>query len=987
MGVNKMEFGILSRIIVLLKKIFCIYHKKKLQLQSEILSKDQKSKSSAVAESKVIKVEKSEAHVKSEKIDEGEKIKRKVNEIVKTETDRIFDEETHEEEQIVTEKEDAGKIGGKEVDKRFTETSRKDKDIEKTETRESSRRLEGIEKERERKKKKGKPYKKKSPTDSAKVLKETGEKQKTYPPRQNKVDLGKRKQVKQIKPTDISAGITTSEEKRKEKLTEHSTRVMAPFVELDIDNVKTFLVVPKQCLKLRNFSKKQLAYKIHLNDEVKELLVETANSGEYLETAEKRIELEKPIKNFEVIFPSEFGNRTYRYKHQNDFIYVFSAVGNNLGRMHHLYDINGNINLLPKKEVWILLKEDFELNFEPDIIEERWVWENYQPLRINLKEINELIVRSRQTGQEEKIPCENTFSIEGEELVEDDFKELAPIFTGKTIKIKAPRVNLSGWVVWIQNKQAGYRVIAENWTGAKKLELKLPSDLPCECGEFQIDICEQSKSIPVETLFFRYVPFLQLEYPKEPIVPNPHHRHRTESIKLVLGSNFQEWELKTHEKVEFIENGYQIELPPEQDILHFSITKRNKPETEVRFQITIPRVKWKISKQETWNDEPLQIKRDELIPGSELYLIVCTNSMGDKYDLLAILKSNDQILQEGKFSKKGMNYFLFLNKFRETLLNNSGKLTLTVGINNKLWFDAIYFPPDINRLKKILNLLKSIGYQDIPDFDTTLEQEYEKAEIIIHEKLNNLREVCEYIVRESKNVIYRDLLKDAQEDFNQNNLIGVINKYSRIIYNFRDDMNEVLKSLYDELEEVQKANKFIEDFFNKYLKENMVKMGEICSMQPLQKRDIKIFYENRNKVIENINIIKYKMNEFWILFVSDMKRLGNIQYLVRKWQYFKNRDGNLDNIDEDFDEKYIFEPLRESLRENDEIRRTILKFFIPKSLNELNLNYRLGFIGFLSQKDKELAMRDANRFFDKLLKLKKEIQNELEVNKNGDGPS
>jgi len=832
-----------------------------------------------------------------------------------------------------------------------------------------------------------KPYKKKLPTEEKKKRRRRSKevKKPTPPKKKREKDLGVKK-PKLTKQPGSYAEIGVVKTKR-EKGKETPTRVESPFVEVNLDEGKVYLIIPEQKYKTKKTEQdvpQQLIYQLELNGKEQTISAKVNKEEQNIvKVDEKKIELENPLKNFKIVFPKELQGRTYRYKHANEDIYAFIAIGNNRGRMHYLYDESENVNPLPEKDVWILLKEDFELSIEPDVIEERWIWENYQLLCINLKKINELIVRSRQTSQEEKIPCENTFSIEGEELVEDDFRELAPLFTGKTIKIKAPRVNPSGWVVWIQNKLTGYRIIAENWTGAKKLELKLPNDLPCECGEFQIDICEQSKSIPVETLFFRYVPFLQLEYPRGLTIPDPHHGYSTESIKVVLGSNFQEWELKTHEKIEFIGNGYQIEVPPDKDILHFSITKRNKPETEVRFQITIPRVKWKISKQEAWNDKPLQIKRDELIPGSELYLIVCTNSMGSKYDFLAILKSNDQILQERKFSKKGMNYSLFLNEFYETILNNSGRLTLTVGIDDKLWFDTIYFPPDINRLKRILNLLRSIGYQDIPDSDTILEQAYEKAETIIHEKLNNLREVCEYIARESKSVIYKDLLKEAKEDFNQNNLVGVINKYSRIINNFRDEMNEMLKNLYDELEEIKKDNKFVRDFFNKYLKENMVKMGEVCSTQPLQKRDIKVFYENRDKVAENINIIKYKMNEFWISFVSDMKRPGNIQYLVRKWQYFKNRDGNLDSIDEDFDEKYIFEPLRE----NDEIRRTILKFFIPKSLNELNLNYRLGFIGFSSYRDKELALKDAIRFFDKLLKLKKEIQNEWEMNENGVEPS
>jgi ribosomal protein L13E len=313
-----------------------------------------------------------------------------------------------------------------------------------------------------------------------------------------------------------------------------------------------------------------------------------------------------------------------------------------------------------------------------DIIEERWIWERYQPLNINLKNNEELIIRNRQTGEEEKIPCEPSFFIECDALIEDDFKDISPLITGKWIKIVAPRENPSGWIVEVQNKQVGWK----SWTEEKSLELKLPDDLPCECGEFQVNIFDKEDGNPVETLFFRYVPSLQLKFPRDLIVPDPNKGHKEETIEILFGEDFQDWELK-HEKTikyENIENGYKIELPPQQDVIHFSLMKKGKSETETRVKITIPRLKWRTSKSESWHDRPIQIRRDELITGEDFYLTVCTNDFDTQYDLLAILETTSEKLQEAKFKQKGRYYNLLLNQFYDTIKENNDKISLRMEI-------------------------------------------------------------------------------------------------------------------------------------------------------------------------------------------------------------------------------------------------------------------------------------------------------------------
>ncbi|MBP9019847.1 MAG: hypothetical protein KBG04_08535 [Bacteroidales bacterium] len=565
-----------------------------------------------------------------------------------------------------------------------------------------------VESEEEGKAKIGKPYNRKTPTEEREKKRRkpsVDEKKATGLKQRVEIDLGsiKRKKPGPTKqpqqPGEIGIERTAGVAKGKETL----TRVESPYVEINLDEAKVFFIIPKQQFETNplNNIPQQLNYKLELNGDEQTISVRVRNNKQGNATVEEmRIDLEQSLKNFKIIYPDEFQGRVYSYQHSNEILYAFIPIGNNCGRMHYLYDSHGNFNPLPNRDIWILLEEDFDLVTEPDVIEEIWIWDKYRPMFITLKNTNELVIKNRQTEEEEKIPCELSYSIEGEEVNKDDFKEQSPLFAGKSIKIKAPAINPSGWIIWIQNKQAGYKVIAEDWTGDDPLVLKLPDDLPCECGEFQIDICEQEDRIPIETLFFRYIPSFYMEFPRELIIPDSNIGHKQEIIKILLERDFQDWELKLDENVglKHIENGYQAELLPEYDTLRLSLMKKGKPETETSFKITIPRLKWKTSKDKKWYDKPLQIKRDELIAGEDFYLTICTNDFDTKYDLSAILETDGQKLQEAKFIRRGIMYSLLLNQFYDTIKKNRDKIALKMEIrkakNERLLnqVDVIHLP-------------------------------------------------------------------------------------------------------------------------------------------------------------------------------------------------------------------------------------------------------------------------------------------------------
>ncbi|MEM2145249.1 MAG: hypothetical protein QW279_07805 [Candidatus Jordarchaeaceae archaeon] len=781
------------------------------------------------------------------------------------------------------------------------------------------------------------------------------------------IDLGKRTVIG-ARP---SSSLPEATQKEKRMVSGISDRIAAPFIELDINKARVFLVIPRQEFPTEKISEGQLEYQIGMsNGFVKRDVLSFTKKDKCLETKEQKIEIEYPLRSLKVIFPLKFGNRVYLYEHYDDSIYIFTERGER-GRMYYLYDLKKKINYLPQREVWILLREDFELNNEPDLIGETWIWERYRLLRINLKNTEKLILSNKITSERKIILCKPDFSLFSENVIYDCFGEQFPIFTSMPIKIRAPTENEEGWMIWIQNEQTGSGIIvSDKWSGKEPFRVDLSKNsLFCECGEFRIDISGQNEET-VTTLFFRYIPSLELKYPKELIIPDSERGHGVSEVEVLL-ADAESWEIKSPQQIWPIPRGYKIALPPEEDVLEFSIFKKSKPETKTDIKIALPRLKWKISRQGLWMDKPICLKREELVSSEDLVLFINTNGLTN-CDFRVTLEMKNHQLQEAIPIRKGSEYAIKLNDFFDSIKENKDKLTLKLETlyPERRKIDIIYFPPDYISLKEAISLLRSLGLIDRNFTGDNLETNYEQIKEILRRKAEELRDLCICIVEKSKSDECDKLLREAQKEREQNDLIDEIRYYIKTLESFKNEMKKEINSLYDKIKTIEKTKKE-KDYLIKQLENDLKNLERIYFINPFQKKNVDDFYKNKMKIeciVEEID----KIDEFLYLFISDISKPGNITYLVEKWKYFKEKDGSLSKmmVDDGFDEKYVFGPLKE----NDKIRKTILEFYVPKSLNDINLDYRLEHMDFLSIEDRRFAKLDAKNFFDKLLKMKKEMQ-------------
>jgi hypothetical protein len=236
-----------------------------------------------------------------------------------------------------------------------------------------------------------------------------------------------------------------------------------------------------------------------------------------------------------------------------------------------------------------------------------------------------------------------------------------------------------------------------------------------------------------------------LKFPRDLIVPDPNKGHKEETVEILFEKDFQNWELKNEEMVmhENIENGFQIKLSPQQDVIRFSLMKKGKPETETSIRITIPRLKWRTSKSETWHDRPIQIRRDELITGDNFYLVVCTNDFSKRYEFLGILETAGQKMQEAKFHRNGMVYNLLLNQFFDTIKETKAALSFVLILNSlkivllniscllkcKLCNSRVEGKEGIesHTLKHLPDLIKQLNYDEVSDYYPDLPEKIYKC--------------------------------------------------------------------------------------------------------------------------------------------------------------------------------------------------------------------------------------------------------------------
>jgi len=735
-----------------------------------------------------------------------------------------------------------------------------------------------------------KPYIKKTPPELGK--KEKGEKKKkeiVQKKEEIKIDLGKISS-KSRKPKKVkkSERLKVNSEIRKVP-----TEIRRPFIELNFSEIAINLIIPKQVINLTS-PISSAVYRVKINEESFDEIANIKQlNNTYYEVEKREIELHEPLQSFQVKYPNIFKNTKYHfnYYHKDTDLYIFRGRYKDRAKMIELWDQEGKINLIPKKKLWIFHPDLYELEVEYNLSEDLWIWDYNTPKLVDLREKSFIYLKNRENGQLKKFACDISFYLEGEQTPSDDFDEEFPLFTGGEISLISPRINPDGWVIWLQNKEIGSCKLNDNWSGENPFVLKCPEDLGILEGTFQLDITDKGIRIPIETIYFRYAFHIECEYPRELVIPT-RDGHKNELICIGLEESIENWNILLDSDVRIKEvydnNQYQITVSKNQDTVNFSLKKNNSDTQKLEFEITIPRLKWRIGNQKEWTGKILEKNRNTLTTGIDLILEVTTNDYNSSYNIMIQLFSaeNNQLLQETTLSMENIYHMCNLNRFFDTILTNYNHLFLSLEVinrttNKKYPLVNILEFPDRDPVKRLYKFLLEFQSDKMNEF---IQSYYNYCSINNENKkfsINELFEVLTLSFNQSKSLketgkIYKLLahINPTFERLFQSSLLGL---FKNVILNMGNSGIEI-KDRVEYLEfRIDFENYFdlsppnTQDVFNLILKKNINVINDnylyynrLCK---IFKPDISKFEDIRinlfkKQLINGLKILKYAIVNF-----------------------------------------------------------------------------------------------------------------------------
>jgi len=445
-------------------------------------------------------------------------------------------------------------------------------------------------------------------------------------------------------------------------------RINPPWVEFALSgDQKVQLVIPQQEFneEVGGEAMKAITYSITINGFKNDIQNPVEMAGELCRVEEQRIPLREPILNLQVEYPRSLKSRRYEYRHADKRLYAFVPTGVNTGRL-----LSASQDL-PTRLLWIALHE--ELEPPPRLVREfseQWLWEHYRPYLVDLASADAFEVQNTRNKETVRFDCRPSFRIDGEDIVEDDFLDYSPLFSGRSFKLVCPRSSARGFEVWLRDQEDRTHMIADAWDGQEELALQALDAASHQCGEFQVDIRESGEITLPSTVFFRCVPGLTLGWSKELALPDSERGHDPVSVRVQFADP-EHWQVRPMGgafAAKALADGYELSGSPGEDTCCFSISSKVEGGSEVRLRVTPPRLRWRLGNDSTWLDKATSIERGDLVGGNPLELRARISGLNREYRLSVALFEGNCILQGPVSMKRRQHTFITeLNQFYDTI--------------------------------------------------------------------------------------------------------------------------------------------------------------------------------------------------------------------------------------------------------------------------------------------------------------------------------
>jgi len=503
----------------------------------------------------------------------------------------------------------------------------------------------------------------------------------------NNVELTRKKHFKSIENIKEKGNTKKSNNLKQSS----SFKIKPPFIEIDLLTLTISLLIPKQIIQSEKISKNSdnNYYFIELNDKIIKRDINLSKDNEFF-IIEEEIEIEKPLLNFNIIYPEILENKKYSYNNANNKIYIFEIFNNSKGKLKITSTPYIKNPILPKKEFLFLLHDNINTDIQPQLSDYRFIWDNYTPYIYSLKNLDKIIFKDVKTDVEYIFSLIDELNLNGN-VIKDNFLNISPLFMGSELIIELPKK--------LDNTENILIEIVDKFENKKSLDvkiedmffkLKLPEDLTLKYGEFKLEISDKINEYLLYSQYFRYIPLKNFEFKENYLFSN---KLTNFIIRIIFFED--NWVIESINKdlIQKISNNeYEIILKSDSDYEDFYIYNKETVENKLLIRLSPPFIKWKLcfeteelklKNPDKWVNNTINFPRENILTGINTNLIVRCNNYLNIYRIRASIKTSMETKQECNFINKSSDYYLNLNQFYDSFKKINGEIILSADFYGK----------------------------------------------------------------------------------------------------------------------------------------------------------------------------------------------------------------------------------------------------------------------------------------------------------------
>ena len=589
-------------------------------------------------------------------------------------------------------------------------------------------------------------------------------------------------------------------------------RVQSPRVEVDPFAGEVALIVPSQNVPVEEYrDDPNPSVTISVDGQKTGLsLKDTEQDDQQVTLAELRLPLPRRFKQLSIRFPECLKERVYDFRWQTPAVYVFEPRSEGLPRLLQVFQGNGGINRLPRRELWLLVREGLQLS--EDILLEEYsttAWETYHPCLVDLSQVDALELRDGTDEYVVRMQTRWQLELTGT-VLDDSLFDTLPAYTD-ACSVAIPTGCENDVKISIRSTDRRLEKVLELKPEKNSGRLDLAPLLGQHDCEIQIDAVSVSGPHDWESRKFRWLPSIEaIECPLQNILVPGGNGHGKQRV-VVQRRSIDRKLVPTPEIEPYYGGSGSLHYLLDSNCDELKLGIGNSQRVELCFRL--PRLRWRLSEgtgDKQWTDRPVPLQREHFSLARSCKLVFGVSGWARIPAGASIaLKNREHMLQETRVRRERQADIAILSEFCDTVREHRESLQLVL-----IW------PTDDSKAEHVVAGVEPIGYRCKWCEDQTLDSREEIGEHVIGAHLS---EVFQHLTYEQIQKRYAPELPQAiyrcshcqayvRSDSTLDNPITAI--YHHILEKHRDqshvfavvkDINEIRSSVISSLPHVYRC--------------------------------------------------------------------------------------------------------------------------------------------------------------------------------------